>query len=708
MTTDDAIGRRGEESLGSVRHRLAAVPRERWALLGVLGLVVVVHGWRVLRPFYVGGDLLYHWGLTHTILLGSFPPQGPYLGLPVYYPPGFHLLLAGVASIPGLDVPSATVLLSILWLPVIPLGAYLLARRLSGRGDVALVAAALTAFAGGFDLGNDRLWVNSMFMVGQVAFPMYPRDLVFGILPFAVLAYLRATDGGRRWLGWALVAGGLLGLCALIQVQLLLPIPFALAVVAIARAWRERGRWLEALGALVVTGVASAALVAPWLAYIAGIIRTNGGVSIASSDDLLPVRIGFWDYPLQFGLILPLAVVGAGVVLLFLLRPDGPRPEGRLGTWAPRPVEGPLVLLPWWIVAFALAVLYQPSWPLEDALRPQRMWLISSQPALILAAMGLIALAEAIVAAPRSRVRRAVPLVVAAVLVASIPTTLATTRLMASTWTDARYAHLRLGLDRVPAMDELLDIRGPRPTILTYEDWSSLAWYETGVAVVAVEPPGYAKLAFDPAAFTGHGQAERRSDLAAALRGDVNALVATADRYGADRIVLARRGTTLGLIGQPAVSAATAGGVAGTASVLQGNGWDAEVLQPGAILTIPVSASGPIDLEVRILTGVGADPAATDGATPDPWAPPAGSTATRFRLVAGDTAVELAAAPVPGEAFTVVTASIDLPAGAGLRLEAIDPVTVQSITGFVPDPGPPAGWSIGSRTDDAVVWQRTR
>ena len=158
------------------------------------------------------------------------------------------------------------------------------------------------------------------------------------------------------------------------------------------------------------------------------------------------------------------------------------------------------MLLPWWIVPFALAVLYQPSWPLEDALRPQRMWLISSQPGLILAAMGLVAVAEAIAALPRSRLRRAVPLIVAAVLVASVPVTLATTRLMTSLWTDARYAHLRLGPDRVPAMDALLAIHGPRPTVLTYEDWSSIVWYQTGAAVVAVEPPGYAKLAVDPAA----------------------------------------------------------------------------------------------------------------------------------------------------------------------------------------------------------------
>jgi hypothetical protein len=652
--------------------------------------VVVVHGWRAVRPFFIGGDLLYHWGLTHTILLGTFPPEGPYIGLPAYYPPGFHLILAGLASIPGLDVPSATALLGILWLPVIPLGAYLLTRRLTGRADVALVAAALTAFAGGLDFTNDRLWVNSMFLVGHVAYPIYPRDLVFGILPFAMLAFLRATDGDRRWVGWALVAGGLLGLCALIQVQLLLPIPIALAVLAFARAWRHRDRWIAAIGALVITGAVTLLLVGPWLVWLAGVIRKNGGFSIDSSADLLPIRIGFWDYPIQFGLILPLAVIGAGIALLFLRQPDGPRPHGAPGRWLPGPAEGALLLIAWWAVPWVLAVLYQPSWPLEDALRPQRLWLIASQPGLILSAIGLVGLVEAIVAAPRSRIRRAAPLAVVLVLVASVPVTVATTRLLASTWTEPIYAHLRLGPDRVPDFAALLPSHSPRPTVLTYEDWSSLAWYETGVGVVAVVPPGYAKLAFDPAAFTGYGQADRRSDLATAFRGDPAVLVATADRYGADRIVLARRGATTRLLSQPAALAAAIGGVTGTSRVVEGNGWDAIALDPGATLTIPTATSGPIDLEIRVLT-----PAAAQVPAP-----------TRFRLHAGDTTADLTTARSDDADFSVVTTSVDLQPGATLRLEAIDPITVQSVTGFVPDPGPPAGWSVATTTDDAIVWQR--
>ena len=700
MTTDEVIGRRGEGSDGSVRQRLAAIPRAKWVLLGILALAVVVHGWRALLPFYIRGDLLYHWGLTHTILLGSFPPEGPYAGLPAYYPPGCHLLLAGLAQLLRLDVESATMLLGILWLPVIPLGAYLLARRVTGRLDVALVAAALTAFAGGFDVSIDRLWVNSLSMAGQVAYPVYPRDLVFGLLPLAMLAFLRAADGARRWPAWAGLAGLLLGLCGLIQVQLLLPIPFALAAFTVVVVLRDRSRRRAAVGAFVTTGLIAVALVTPWLLFIAETIARNGGVSIESSEDLLPVRIGFWNYPIQFGIVLPLAIVGAGVVLLLLRRPDAPHPVDRPDRWAPRAAEGGALLLAWWVVPFALAVAYQPTWPLEDAVRPQRMWLLASQPGLILAALGLVALVGVFAArrtsAHASAGRWAIPAVTAIVLVASLPTTAATARLMTFLWTEPRYAYLDFHRDHVPDMARLLDVRAPRPTVLTYEDWSSLVWYETGAAVVAVEPPGYAKLAFDPERFTGRSQAQRRSDLAAALAGDVEQLVDTADNYGADRILLARRDGAIGLIGQPASLAAAFGTVHGPAAVAEGNGWDSLVLEPDSSVTLRVAdLSGPIDLELRVATDGVPGP---DGMLPD----------GRMRLRAGEgQPVELSVPGLPSGEFSVVATSIDRAPGAQIVIEAIDRIVLQGVTGFVPDTGPPRGWTVARETPDAVVWRRT-
>ena len=196
VTTDEAVDRPDGRSLGSVRQRLAELSREHWTLVGILGararrarLACVPALLRRRRPALPLGSDAHH---------------------PARHVPGGRTVLRVSPRTTRRRSTSCSLgwrrsrawtsraprqLLGIIWLPVIPLGAYLLARRLSGRGDVALVAAVLTAFAGGLDLSNDRLWVNSMFLVGHVAFPIYPRDLVFGILPFATLAYLRATDG---------------------------------------------------------------------------------------------------------------------------------------------------------------------------------------------------------------------------------------------------------------------------------------------------------------------------------------------------------------------------------------------------------------------------------------------------------------------------------------------------------------------------------
>ena len=414
-------------------------------------------------------------------------------------------MLAAVMGGLGLDAVRADQLLTLVWLPVLPIGTFLLVRRLTGRPWVAVLAATLTVFGGAYDLRAGRLWVNSLFMAGQETYPLYPRDVVFALLPFAFLAFLRAIAARRPAgaLAWALVAGGLLGACALVQVQLLLPIPVALGTVALAVAMRRPELRPRAIGVLVVAGIVALVLLAPWLLGQLEAIRRNGGVALDSADSLAPARFGPWSYPREFGLLLPLGLVGAGVALLFLRRPDGPRPGGRdLGSWRPAVPEEALGLVAWFGLAFALGVLYRPDWPLEDALRPQRLWLIAGQPMVALAAIGLVAAAEDLVGrvrpsriAPRTAI---VSLVTAATLAICVPTTVATARLLAGTWTTPAYAALDLRADRVPSFGELLPTRGPRATVLTYEDWSSLAWFETGDTVVGLLPAGFAKLAYRP------------------------------------------------------------------------------------------------------------------------------------------------------------------------------------------------------------------
>ena len=77
-----------------------------------------------------------------------------------------------------------------------------------------------------------------------------------------MLAFLRATDGGAalaRLGRWS--RAGCSALCALIQLQLLIPIPLAFAVLAGARAWRDRVRWRRIVAALVATGLVALAVV---------------------------------------------------------------------------------------------------------------------------------------------------------------------------------------------------------------------------------------------------------------------------------------------------------------------------------------------------------------------------------------------------------------------------------------------------------------
>jgi hypothetical protein len=679
----------------------------------------VVGGWRNLGPGWQGGDLLYHSALANAILRGELPPGGAYPGLPTYYPPGFHALAAAVMATLGLAFGDADRVLTWLWLPVLPIGTFLLVRWLTGRPWVAVLAATLTVFGGGYDLSAGRLWVNSLFMVGHEAYPLYPRDVVFALLPWALLAFFKAlaADTRRGAIVWALVAGGLLGGCSLVQVQLLLPVPFAMLAVVAVIAVRSPQRRRQAIGVLVLAGALAIALFAPWFLGQLEAIRRNGGVALESADTLVAARFGPWSYPRQFGLLLPFGIVGSGVALLFLRRGDGPRPGGRsVGPWRPTVAEAPLGLVAWFGLAFALAVLYQPDWPLEDALRPQRLWLLAGQPMTMLAAVGLVTAAEDLV----GRLRRVRPspraaiagLVTGATLLACVPTTVATTLLLAETWTRPTYAHLDLARDRVPDFRAVLPAAGPRRTVLTYEDWSSLAWYETGHHVVALLPAGYAKLAFDPAIFSGRSQDERRADLLDAFDGDPDRLASVARSYSANEIVVARRGDRLGLLDAAAAVAASRPGMrTGQASAAEGNGWDGVALEAGASFAVLSSYSGPADLEIRVLAAAPALPATGPPALPA-IGPPA---ARRITVMVMDSSGRTRSStvldiPAPGsDEWQVVHAPVMTVAGDRIRIEAVDPVTVQSIRGFMPagsiatGASPIQGWVIVSVTPDAIV-----
>ncbi len=681
----------------SVRHAGAAAG-PAGALAGLVAIAAAVFGFRLLAPAYPGGDLLYHGALALGLVREGLPMEGAYAGLPAYYPPGYHALLGGLIGVLGAPPVTAAAVLFVLLLPILPLGTYLLANRLTGRPWVAVLAVALTLFGGAYDLNPVRQWVNSLFMGGQAAWTAYPRDLVFAILPLAAYAFVRAVEPAadrRRWPAWAAAGGLLLGGAALVQVQLLLPIPFAFAATVVVIAARDPARRGRALVALVVMGALALLLAAPWLAQTLDTIRRNGGVALDSSEQLEPALFGFWSYPREFGLLLPFGLLGAGAALLFLRRPDGPRPLGEPGPWRPRLPEAGVLLAAWWALPFVLGVLYDPSWPLEDALRPQRLWLIASQPLAILAAIGMVAGAEHVLL--RRRPRWVVPAVLALTLVASLPATVATASLVARTWTRDVYAMLDREADRVPHFDALLGRTGPRVTVLAPEDWSALAWFETGLQVVALVPPGYAKLAFDPAVFTGTSQEDRRAALVDAWSGDVAALTAAADRFDAQRIVIPRDGERWALVDLAAAAVVEADPrPAPGARIVEGNGWDAVELEAGERLVLPAGATGSLDVAVRVAgLGGGQAPAVSLGLL----AVPADGRGAGRSLATIDL-------PAGSDPWRRGTAAVTLAAGERLAVEARTPAVLQAVAGWAPRPAVPAGWRVATETDEATVLER--
>ena len=672
-------------------------------LLAVIALSAVVHGVRVLAPAYPGGDLLYHGALALGLLRDGLPLEGAYAGLPAYYPPGYHVLLAGLMAGLGASPDTAAAVLHLALLPALPVGTFLLARRLTGRPWVAVLAAALTLFGGAYDLNDGRQWVNSLFLGGQAAYTAYPRDLVFALLPFAAYAFVRALEPtprgptrARGWLAWAAVAGVLLGTAALVQVQLLLPIPVAFGATALLVAARDPRRRGRALAALLVAGGVALLLVTPWLVETVETIRRSGGVVLDSSDQLEPARFGFWAYPRQFGLLLPLGLLGAGAGLLFLRRPDGPRPLGTPGPWRPSLAEGGVLLAAWWALPFALGILYDPSWPLEDALRPQRLWLIASQPLAILATIGLATAAEHLLAVRRPR--WVVPAAVAIVLAAAVPATTATTLLVARTWTTDAWAMLDRAADRVPHFDALLGRDGPRATVLAPEDWSARVWFETGLPVVGLVPPGYAKLAFDPARFTAASQAERRAALVTAWSGDAAALAGVAARFEATRIVIPRDGERWALLSLAAAAVVAADPAAAPgAAIAEGNGWDAVDLAPGGRLVLPAGPRGALRLAVRVGRAGGAVLETTRVAV---VALPANGDGPGRPL--GE--ISIPAADVDWRRGSL---EVDLEPGERIALDVVDATRLQAVMGWVPRSPPPAGWRIATESGEAVVLERT-
>jgi hypothetical protein len=250
-------------------------------------------------------------------------------------------------------------------------------------------------------------------------------------------------------------------------------------------------------------------------------------------------------------------------------------------------------------------------------------------------------------------------------------------------------------VDRVPQFGQLLGRDGPRQTVLAPEDWSPQVWFETGLPIVAMVPPGYAKLAFDPARFTPASQEERRTALVEAWSGDATALAGVADRFDARRIVIPRDGDHWALTSLDTAALAAADPSSTTGEVVAGNGWDAVALDPGERITLPAGASGSTRLDLRVLR---------QGYRDQPvrvrvLALPADGTGAGRDVGT----IEIA----PGiDDWARGSTPITVAAGERLVIEAISPAIVQAAIGWMPVSDPPTGWRVATQTGEAIVLER--
>jgi hypothetical protein len=211
-----------------------------------------------------------------------------------------------------------------------------------------------------------------------------------------------------------------------------------------------------------------------------------------------------------------------------------------------------------------------------------------------------------------------------------------------------------------------------------------------------MNPPGYSKLAFDPAVFTGVSQIERRSELFRALGGDAASLTDVADRFGMDLIVLAKRDHLLGLIDQTAavIPMVDPGAVRGPWSVLDGNGWDALELESESSVAIQAGRGGFVHLAIR------AQSARERGRSVMRLVATAADGSERTLL---DSLVDRAGRL---ENWPVIEWSGYVAADEDVRIEAGAALYVQSIRGYVPPPELPEGWVVQLDEPDFVVLAR--
>ena len=524
------------------RDRFGPVARvgERigWPLvLLALAALLIQGGVFIQKSWLWTGDTIYHRALMAAILAGELMPGGPYAGLPAFYSPLFHYLAAGSAALFRLDPLDGVKLVSILAAPATPLAAFYLARTLSFDRTVALVAAFFATFGGGLLQASDRVWVDALFTGQHNFFPFFPRDGAFLLLPLGLAWTFRAVLDG--WRPGAFLAGLAFGLMVLVHTQTaVFAAPVVLLYLALLIALR-RELWPRAVRVSLVVAGLTLLLSSFWWVWMLVSIVQSGSFSVQMPADRVPVKLELIEFPLEFGVFLPLGLLGLVLTARRLARQRDP---------------AALLLLVWWAAPVLLAVLRPTDFPGGDTFFPRRLWQFASQPLAIMAAAALIV---GVVRPLRLRGAQLTATLGAVFILAGVPGSWGTWQRIGEFWNTTSFADTDFDLAGNfaygPWLAQQARAEGLR-TVLAPTPDATMVWYYSGQKVVYLYPTAAIKLAFDVRKLTGFGTDERQADLMAAYAGNPERLADVAHKYDAAYVVLRRQDDRLALVDLPAAA----------------------------------------------------------------------------------------------------------------------------------------------------------
>jgi hypothetical protein len=498
--------------------------------------------------------------------------------------------------------------------------------------------------------------VDSPLASAQNGFPVYPRDLALVLLVVAVGFTLSRTGRGR------VVGVGLaLGAIVLVHLQIALLTAWLLAAWAMVAALRGRTTrpLLEVAGAGVLAVAVSAWW---WIPRVAATIE-SGGLLLGGYPGSPALRITPVAFVMAFGVVAIYGLLGLAVLA------------------AKRPLPGRLAPFLVWIAVFVPLVLVDRILDGSDLVSERRIWLLVSIPLTVVAAAALTLLVT------RLRPKIAVAVLVAVVIVPSVPGTVASMRLVRDAWDPGR-AGGRIYDTAIwePIFNDLTGrVRTDGHHIaITYDAYEAWVWSFSGAQVPSLWLPGPFKLGFDPEKMTGTSYLDRLRAQEAAFAGGRPSICEFSAAFAGGSLLLDVEDGLVGLrdatpasvyrVDPRERSAATISrDLGGGLTYVDAGGLDVLRMAPGSRWAPPFGSPEVLRLAVEIIVPAG---------------PPGGATAqTAGPLIELETrsgGTPLGAGLAPGWArFVVPVSGID----GAVAIRALTDVDLVRVTAFEPLPG---------------------